>query len=293
MSTPTSPGTLPPSRATRRGSALPRPARRHPSLGPAQRGPQRRPAWERGRHDRGEHQGRVQHDRHRRAQPRCEQPHRGEQHGCDEREPGDFRGAPAASRGTWWRGQRRAVHPTREARAGGSARPDRSRSRDALGMNTRAGAVVCRRRARRLARRGLISAGDVAPDAGGGRWPGELGAECWCGGHQPTVRSDPDRLRRGVGGGHTGRVQLWASRHQHSGLVALSITAEPTHPARGRSLPILVRVVDTEVGEAAQRLARADADAARAAGQPIRIDLDQLVARASTSPVGSAPDERP
>ena len=86
---------------------------------------------------------------------------------------------------------------------------------------------------------------------------------------------------------------MWASRHNHSGLIALSLTVDPGHPAEPRALPVRVRVVDTEVGEAAQLLARVDAEAARAAGRPICIDLDQLVSRASRSRVATGLDERP
>ena len=76
-------------------------------------------------------------------------------------------------------------------------------------------------------------------------------------------------------------MQLWSSRHHHSGLVALSLTAEPGHPARPRQLPLRVRVVDAEIAAVVESIARADAAAARAAGRNVQIDLDRLVERAS------------
>lgn len=87
-------------------------------------------------------------------------------------------------------------------------------------------------------------------------------------------------------------VQLWSSRHHHTDLVALSITVEQGHPSRPRGLPKLARVVDAHVAEVAETLARSDAAAARANGRGVRIDLDELVARAERMVTAESDDPR-
>lgn len=86
-------------------------------------------------------------------------------------------------------------------------------------------------------------------------------------------------------------VQLWLSRHLHTGLVALSVFEhESLHPARAKALPWRVRVVDQRTAEVAQALARDRAATAKAAGKVPQVDLDELV-RSAEERVASAGEQ--
>lgn len=80
--------------------------------------------------------------------------------------------------------------------------------------------------------------------------------------------------------GHTGVVQLWASRHFASGLVALAVLDGTEHPAHSAVLPRAARVVDEATAEIAEVLLHDAAAAAAAAGRELHIDLDEVVDRA-------------
>ena len=75
-------------------------------------------------------------------------------------------------------------------------------------------------------------------------------------------------------------MQLWFSQLSPTGLVAVSLVEPGAHPARRGGMPRAVRVVDEPTAAAAEKLLRDAAAAAAAAEVPLRIDLDDVVARA-------------
>ena len=88
---------------------------------------------------------------------------------------------------------------------------------------------------------------------------------------------------------HTGRVDLWFSRLVATGLVAVSLVEPGAHPARRGGLPRSARVVDDATAEVAETLLRQAAAAAAAAGVPLQVDLDEVLAHAARAAAPPAP----
>jgi hypothetical protein len=76
-------------------------------------------------------------------------------------------------------------------------------------------------------------------------------------------------------------VDLWFSRLVEAGLVSVSLVESGAHPARCGGMPRSARVIDDATAEIAEALLREQAAAAAAAGVPLALDLDEVLARAA------------
>lgn len=84
-------------------------------------------------------------------------------------------------------------------------------------------------------------------------------------------------------------MELWFSRLVETGLVAVSLVEPGAHPARRGGMPHSARVVDEVTAEVAEALLRQAAAAAAAAGEPLELDLDDVLARAARDAAPPAP----